>query len=121
MAANYNIKQGEDVIIEAKISDVIDLSTASEILVAIAEKKVIKYKYSLNTKEGYGDLIIKASTIDTIQIMVKRDETKLLNTGYLNLSILVEFPDTALTDKRIEYQFDNYILVETGIMKDLII
>jgi len=119
---NYTLKQGEDLLVEVGIVDAtnqpVDISTATEILVEFIQNKIaFKAKYSLNTKTGYGDLTIDG--LSTVVIKTTRTESAQLQPGYVNVIVLVEMTDVDLTVKRTEYQYPNFIKVETGYMKDV--
>lgn len=119
---NYTIKQGEDLLVEIGVIDStnqpVDISTATEVLVDFIQAKVTrKIKYSLNVRTGYGVLTLKDAS--TIAIKLTREQSALLDPGFVSAVVLVEMPDVDLTSKRTEYQYNNYIQVSAGYMKDV--
>ena len=122
---SYNIKQGEDLIVELVVIDEnnqkVDLTTATKIRVGFTIKGTIVKKYIDTDKEtiisGYGVVSVNSVNSSQLDILVKRSHTSTFPIGNISATVLIEFPDVDLTTKTIEY---TYIIgvVEAGILKE---
>lgn len=121
---SYLIKQGEDVIIEIPVLDEsnnkVALTTATKIRVAFSVKNLEVYKYIDTSLEaaiaGYGIVSVNGTNNYQLDISASRIQTKTFPIGELSASVLIEFPDGILTNKRVEY---TYVIgsVQQGILK----
>jgi hypothetical protein len=122
---NYKLKQGEDLLVEIPVIDEnnnkIDLSTATKIRVSLNVRGIEAYKYADLTLEvaltGYGEVTIDSVDATKLNLIVTRDQSKLFPLGELTGTVLIEFPDATLTNRREEF---TYVLgtVIKGVLKN---
>lgn len=110
----YTIKQGEDIVIEIPVLDEsnakVVLTTATKIRVAVLVKGLEVYKYMDTTLEtaisGYGVLTKNGTITNQIDISLVRVQSQAFPIGELKATVLIEFPDATLTNKRVEYTYE---------------
>lgn len=123
----YNLKQGEDLIMEIPVFDAsgvaVNLTTATDMVVTLTNAKVVQAKYSLVVQAGYGTVSIKTGVGNEhiLEVQIKREESKAFAVGYTQSNVLIELPDVLLTDKRSEYNYPAIMLVAEGYTKDEIV
>jgi hypothetical protein len=118
------LKQGEDLLIEVIVLDnnnnKVDLSTATKIRGSISIKNLVIKKYYESNLEsaisGYGTMEIDSVNNYQLNIAVTREQSSLFPIGTMEFTVLIDFPDLTLTNKRVEYTCTLGI-VEKGILK----
>ena len=97
---NEIFKQGEDQIINVEITDTpaVDFTIATSIIVSLKVKKETQYKYSLNTKAGYGILQLVSGQANQLNVFVERVESSNFKEGALTAYITASFPNTTFPD-----------------------
>lgn len=121
----YKIKQGEDVVLELPVLDddnnKVVLTTATKIRVALYVKNALVYPYLDSSLEvgiaGYGDVSINATNNYQLDISFTRAQNSDAPLGDLVATVLLEFPDATLTDRRYEYSY-NIGVIEKGILRN---
>jgi len=126
MAYNYTLQQGEDRFVEIAVVDEngtdVDLTTdvVNIFLTITTENNNTQFlSYSLNTKTSFLDMAIKTATTNVLEFSLVRDNTKDLSVGAFNVNVLVDKTDAVLTNKRDEYNFSDFMLIQNGLTKDI--
>jgi len=119
------VKQGEDIVLDVVIYDEnnnkVTLSTATKLRMSLTVRGIEAFKYADKTLEPLlitdGDLVINTLDATRVNVLITREQSKLFPLGELSGTILIETPDTVLTNKRDEY---TYILgtIVKGVMKN---
>lgn len=98
------IKQGEDLALDIPILDrnnsPLDLTLASAVRCALSVKNSVSARYADTVVAGYGILTFTGTSIT---LNITRTQSALFPIGTLTATVLIEFPDVVLTDKRYEY------------------
>jgi len=110
---NYKIRQGEDLILNIPVLDdnnnKVDLSTTTKIRLSLFIKGLNVFSYLDQTKEtpiaGYGDITVNTTDTSIIDLNLTREQSKTFPIGEITCSVLLEFPDAVLTNKRYEYEY----------------
>lgn len=118
------LKQGEDLLLELVVLDEdnnkVDLTTANKIRVSFDVKNLVVYKYLDQTREaaiaGYGDVEVNATNNYQLDIRVLRNQSATFPIGNISATVLIDFPDAILTNRRYEYTYA-IGTVEKGILK----
>ena len=120
----YQIKQGEDLVLQIPVLDnsnrEITLTSATKIRVALTVRNLEVKKYLDSSLEsaisGYGDISINTTNNYMIDLNLIREDSKSFPLGELSATVLLEFADATLTDKRYEY---TYLIgtISKGILK----
>lgn len=121
---DYKIRQGNDLAIEIPVLDdnssKVDMTLATVVRVALSVKGLIVHKYLDSTREaaivGYSDVVVNGSINSQLDLNITREYSKDFPIGSLTATVLLEFPDATLTDKRVEYTYD-IGTIETGTLR----
>jgi len=124
----FKIKQGEDFVAEVVALDddnkKVVLTTATKLRARLTVRSQVLMNYLDETIEtpivGYGHCEIDSLVNTQLNIFITREQSALFPVGDIFCNILLEFPDTLLTSKRVEYTY-HIGSVEVGLMKDLVL
>lgn len=111
MAVNF--RQGEDLILEIPVIDnqntKVVLTGLDKIRVAFIIKLQTVQKYLDTDLEtiltGYGEVFVNAIDNTVLDVYVTREQSKGFPIGELSASVIIQYPDTALTGIAEEYEF----------------
>lgn len=123
---NYTFNQGEDLAVELAIYDkttnvAVDLTAATDVILTLTAKEFTLAKYSKEVITGYETLAIKsgAGNEHILTFNIVRSTSKNFTIGRLQANVLVELPDVTLTNKRTEYTYPYFALVNKGLTREI--
>lgn len=120
----FLLKQGEDLIAEIIVIDEdnkkVNLTNATKMRIGLYVRGTNVFKYVDEVNElpiiGYGHCEINSINNYQIDVFITREQSASFPIGDVIATVLLEFPDIQLTDKRLEYSY-SIGSIEKGLMK----